>query len=47
MKYDKQNLSSEEKAILKAFESGKLHSVPNLAAEKKRYQNIAKAWFKK
>ncbi len=38
----KQKLDSEEKEILDAFESGKLHSVPHAAAEKKRFQNIAK-----
>ncbi len=43
MKKSKQKLSAEEKAILTAFESGKLGSVPKLSAEKKRYQNIAKA----
>lgn len=43
MKLRKQKLSSEEKAILNAFESGKLRSIPKVAAEKKRLQNIAKA----
>ena len=43
MKKIKQKLSAEEKAILTAFESGKLHSIPKLATEKKRLQNIAKA----
>ena len=43
MKQPKQKLSPEERAILTAFESGKLHSVPKLKAEKKRLQNIAKA----
>jgi predicted DNA binding CopG/RHH family protein len=43
MKKLKQKLTSEEQAILTAFESGKLHSVPKLEAEKKRFQNIAKA----
>lgn len=42
MKPHKQKLSSEEKAILNAFESGKLHSIPKVASEKKRLQNIAK-----
>lgn len=43
MKQRKQKLTVEEKAILKAFESGKLRSVSKLSAEKKRFQNIAKA----
>ena len=43
MKKSKQKLSSEEKAILTAFESGKLRSVTKLSAEKKRFQTIAKA----
>ena len=43
MKQRKQKLNAEEKAILKAFESGKLRSVPKLQTEKKRLQNIAKA----
>ncbi len=43
MKKSKQKLNAEEKAILTAFESGKLRSVPKLLAEKKRFQNIAKA----
>jgi len=43
MKQPKQNLSPEERAILTAFESGKLRSVPKLKTEKKRLQNIAKA----
>ena len=43
MKRPKQKLSSEEKAILNAFESGKLKSIPNIKAEKKRIQSIAKA----
>lgn len=43
MKRYKQKLSSEEKEILEAFEHGKLRSASNLAAEKKRFQNIAKA----
>lgn len=43
MKQNKQKLNAEEKAILTAFESGKLRSVPKLEAEKKRFQNIAKA----
>jgi predicted DNA binding CopG/RHH family protein len=38
----KQKLTAEEKAILTAFESGKLRSVPKVQAEKKRIQNIAK-----
>lgn len=42
MKENKQKLNTEEKAILTAFESGKLHSIPKLAAEKKRFQSIAK-----
>ena len=42
-KQNKQKLSSEEKAILNAFESGKLRSIPNVAAEKKRLKNIAEA----
>jgi predicted DNA binding CopG/RHH family protein len=44
MKQHKQKLDAEEKAILTAFESGKLHSVPKLASEKKRFQNMAKAY---
>lgn len=43
MKQHKQKLNAEEKAILTAFESGKLHSIPKLSTEKKRFQNIAKA----
>lgn len=43
MKQAKQKLTSEEKAILIAFESGKLRSIPNVELEKKRLQNIAKA----
>ena len=43
MKPRKQKLSAEEKAILTAFESGKLKSIPKLQSEKKRIQNIAKA----
>lgn len=43
MKRHKQKLNSEEQAILNAFESGKLKSIPNLKAEKKRVQSIAKA----
>ncbi|OGT37873.1 MAG: hypothetical protein A3F12_03535 [Gammaproteobacteria bacterium RIFCSPHIGHO2_12_FULL_38_14] len=43
MKRHKQKLNSEEKAILKAFESGKLKSISNVKAEKKRIQNLAKA----
>lgn len=43
MKRLKQKLSIEEKEILDAFESGKLRSVPHLAAEKRRFQTIAKA----
>lgn len=39
----KQKLSPEEQAILNAFESGKLKSISNLKAEKKRIQGIAKA----
>lgn len=42
MKQHKQKLSSEEKAILDAFESGKLKSIPNVRTEKKRLQSIAK-----
>lgn len=36
-------VEDEEKALLVAFESGKLHSIPNLESEKRRIQNIAKA----
>ncbi|OAI48870.1 hypothetical protein AYO45_03975 [Gammaproteobacteria bacterium SCGC AG-212-F23] len=43
MKPHKQKLNAEEKAILTAFESGKLKSIPKLEREKKRIQNIAKA----
>ena len=43
MKQHKQKLNAEEKAILTAFESGRLRSVPKLATEKKRFQNMAKA----
>ena len=43
MKRHKQKLSSEEQAILDAFESGKLRSVPNVKAEKKRIQSMAKS----
>ena len=43
MKRLKQKLTPEEKAILNVFESGKSRSIPNVAAEKKRLQNIAKA----
>lgn len=42
MKQHKQKLNAEEKAILAAFESGKLRSIPKLSAEKKRIQHIAK-----
>ena len=42
MSKPKQKLTTEEKAILAAFESGKLRSVPKLQTEKKRIQNIAK-----
>jgi predicted DNA binding CopG/RHH family protein len=43
MKRHKQKLSSEEQAILDAFESGKLRSITNVKAEKKRIQSIAKS----
>lgn len=43
MKQREQKLSAEEKAILDAFESGELHSISNVTAEKKRFQTIAKA----
>ncbi len=43
MKQSKQKLNAEEQAILDAFESGKLKSIANVAAEKKRLQNSAKA----
>ncbi len=43
MKKINQKLDAEEKAILKAFESGKLRSVSKLPKEKKRFQTIAKA----
>lgn len=43
MKQHKQKLNAEEKAILTAFEAGKLRSIPKLEATKKRLQNIAKA----
>ena len=43
MKQHKQKLSPEEQAILNAFDSGQLRSVPNVKAEKKRIQSIAKA----
>ena len=43
MKTRKEELSSEEAAILNAFESGQLRSVSNIAAEKKRIQSLAKA----
>jgi hypothetical protein len=43
MKANNQRLNSEEKAILKAFESGKLHSISKVESEKKRLQNIVKA----
>ena len=43
MKQHKQKLNSEEKDILKAFESGKLRSISSATTEKKRLQNIAKA----
>lgn len=43
MKRPDQKLSSGEKAILNAFESGELSSIPNVKAEKKRIQGIAKA----
>jgi predicted DNA binding CopG/RHH family protein len=43
MKQNKQKLSAEEKAILAAFEAGKLQSVSKLASEKKRLQGIAKS----
>jgi len=43
MKRRTQKLSPEEQAILDAFESGKLKSVSNFKAEKKRIQNLAKS----
>jgi predicted DNA binding CopG/RHH family protein len=43
MKQHKQKLTAEEKAILTAFESGQLRSVPKVHTEKKSIQNIAKA----
>jgi hypothetical protein len=43
MKRHKQKLSSEEKAILNAFESGKLKSIPNVKTEKNAFKSIAKA----
>lgn len=43
MKKHKQKLSPEEKAILNTFESGKLRSISNVTAERKRFQSIAKA----
>ncbi len=43
MKQVKQKLSLEEKEILNAFESGELHSIKNVEAEKERFQKIAKA----
>lgn len=43
MKQNKQRLTAEEKAILDAFEAGKLKSIPKAALEKKRLQEIAKA----
>jgi predicted DNA binding CopG/RHH family protein len=42
MKPLKQKSSSEERTILDAFESGKLRSISNVGAEKKRLQDIAK-----
>lgn len=47
MKNSKKKLNTEEKAILTAFESGKLYSIPNLASEKERIQKIAKKSKKK
>src|SRR5471030_2338641 len=43
MKKHKSKLTAEEKAILTAFESDKLRSIPKLQPEKKRIQNIAKS----
>lgn len=42
MKQAKQKLNAEEKAILTAYESGRLRSIPKVETEKKRIQNIAK-----
>jgi len=42
-KLSPQKLTPEEKAILDAFESGKLKSVSNVKTKKKRIQNIAKS----
>ena len=42
-RHKQQKLSSEEKAILNAFESGKLRSISNIKTEKKRIQSAAKA----
>ena len=48
MKLDKTYpLDAEERAILKAYQSGKLKSVPNLETEKKRIQALFKAHAKK
>ena len=41
-RHKQQKLNSEEQAILNAFESGKLKSIPNLKAEKNRIQGLAK-----
>jgi len=40
-------LSKEEKAILESVERGKAKSVPRLNKEVKRYQDYAKATFRK
>lgn len=40
----KQKLNKEEKAILTAFESGKLRSISKVEEEKQRLKNIAKAY---
>lgn len=43
MKHLNQLLDQEEQAILDAFESGKLKSIPHVDKERKRMQHMAKA----
>ena len=40
-------LEKEEKDLLKAFERGRMKSVPNVKSEKSRYREYAKAHFQK
>lgn len=44
---NKIKLDKEEQELVDSFERGEWHSVPNFEEEKKRYQEIAAATFKK